>query len=95
MAPLAEVCRFGEDLFDTELVLRAERAGLATAEIPVKVVERRPARSTMCTRVPRTLRGLARLRIALWRESLRHPYRWARRRLRKMKRTTRLLPRAV
>ena len=75
VVPLAERCRFGQDLFDTELVLRAERAGLGSAEIPVEVVERRPARSTMLSRIPRTLRGLGRLRLALWGETLRHPLR--------------------
>jgi glycosyltransferase involved in cell wall biosynthesis len=65
----AEICTFGQDLFDTELILRVERAGLRTAEIPVEVRELRPARSTFVTRVPRTLRGLCRLRWALWKES--------------------------
>ena len=64
-----ERCIFGEDLFDTELILRAERAGLRTDEIPVVVHELRPARSSFLSRVPRTLRGLCKLRIALWRES--------------------------
>lgn len=64
----ARSCRFGRDLFDTELILRVERAGLATAEIPVTVEERRPARTSILRRVPRTLLGLARLRVALWRE---------------------------
>lgn len=64
--PMARACRFGRDLFDTELVLRVERAGLRTAEIPVVVEERRPARSSILRRVPRTVLGLVRLRIALW-----------------------------
>jgi glycosyltransferase involved in cell wall biosynthesis len=67
--PYARICTFGQDLFDTELILRVERAGLATAEIPVEVRELRQARSTFVTRVPRTLRGLCRLRWALWKES--------------------------
>lgn len=58
----------GTDIFDTELVLRAERAGLATAELPVEVRQRRPSRSSIIRRVPRTLVGLGRLRVALWRE---------------------------
>jgi hypothetical protein len=66
--PLARRCRFGDDLFDTELVLRAERAGLVTVELPVAVEERRPPRTPIWRRVPRTLVGLVRLRIALWRE---------------------------
>ena len=42
----AEACFSGQDLFDTELILRVERAGLHTAEIPVVVSELRPARSS-------------------------------------------------
>lgn len=67
--PIAQRCRFRRDLFDTELVLRAERAGIHTAEIPVTVEETRPSRTPIWRRVPRTLVGLVRLRIALWRDS--------------------------
>lgn len=65
---LAEQCRFGTDLFDTELILRAERAGLRVTEVPVDVRETRPSRSSIMQRIPRTVAGLARLRLALWRE---------------------------
>ena len=68
VVPVAERCRFGKDLFDTELILRGERAGLRTGEIPVTVIERRPARTPMLRRVPRTLLGLVKLRVALWRD---------------------------
>lgn len=68
VVPYAKTCRFGRDLFDTELILRLERAGHPTAEIPVTVEERRPARTSIYRRVPRTLAGLARLRLVLWRE---------------------------
>ncbi len=54
-----------EDLFDTELVLRAERAGYRIAEVPAVVEEIRPARSSYLKRVPRTLIGLVRLRKRL------------------------------
>jgi glycosyltransferase involved in cell wall biosynthesis len=67
LVPIIERCEFGLDLFDTELVLRAERAGLATAELPVVVEERRPARSSIARRIPRTILNLLRLRLALWR----------------------------
>ena len=70
VAPLAQHCRNGGDLFDTELILRAERAGLRSAEIPVEVVEKRPARSSIRARIPRTVKGLVALRVALWRERL-------------------------
>ncbi len=63
--PFARECTSGQDLFDTELILRVERAGLRTAEIPVVVKELRPARSSFLSRVPRTLRGLWTLRRAL------------------------------
>ena len=67
--PYARVCTFGQDLFDTELILRVERAGLRAGEIPVVVRELRPARSSFLSRVPRTLRGLWKLRWALWKEA--------------------------
>ncbi|MGI9022963.1 MAG: glycosyltransferase [Acidimicrobiales bacterium] len=68
LVDLARACRFGTDLFDTELVLRAERAGLRAVEIGVTVEERRPSRSSILRRIPRTVSGLVRLRVALWRE---------------------------
>lgn len=61
----ASACRLGADLFDTELILRVQRSGLPIAEIPVAVEERRPARTSIMRRVPRTLVGLVRLRRAL------------------------------
>jgi glycosyltransferase involved in cell wall biosynthesis len=56
-----------EDLFDTELVLRAERVGYRIVEVPAVVEELRPARSSYLKRVPRTLVGLLRLRKLLGR----------------------------
>ena len=53
------------DLFDTELVLRAERGGCRIEEVPVVVEELRDARSSLLARVPRTLRGLWRIRRLL------------------------------
>jgi len=58
-------CRNGSDLFDTELVLRAERSGWKVAEVPVTVTELRPPRTSIVQRVPRTLLGLVKLRRAL------------------------------
>ncbi len=66
--PFARACHSGQDLFDTELILRVERAGLHTSEIPVGVTELRPARTSIMKRVPRTLLGLVKLRLALSRE---------------------------
>lgn len=61
-------CRFGGDLFDTELILRTERAGLRVGEIPVVVHETRPSRTPILKRSARTVAGLVRLRVALWGE---------------------------
>jgi hypothetical protein len=66
LVDIARGCRFGKDLFDTELILRAERAGLRCSEIPVQVVELRPPRSSILRRLPRSILGLVQLRIALW-----------------------------
>jgi glycosyltransferase AglD len=66
--PIARRCRNGSDLFDTELVLRADRAGLRIAEVPVTVEERRPSRTPIARRIVRTVFGLVRLRVLLWRE---------------------------
>lgn len=63
-ALLPEV-RLNKDLFDTELMLRAERAGYRIEEVPVVVEELREARSSLLRRVPRTLRGLVTLRRTL------------------------------
>ncbi|MEA2843577.1 MAG: hypothetical protein QOJ69_1248 [Actinomycetota bacterium] len=68
MVALVEGSKFGTDLFDTELVIRAERAGLRVEELPVLVEERRPSRTSIARRIPRSLVGLARLRVALWQE---------------------------
>jgi glycosyltransferase AglD len=68
LVPLAEVCRFGTDLFDTELILRAERAGFKSGEVPVIVQELRPSRSSIAKRIPRTMANLVRLRIYLWKD---------------------------
>jgi glycosyltransferase involved in cell wall biosynthesis len=54
-----------KDLFDTELVIRAERDGASIVELPVVVEEQREARSSYLSRVPRTVRGLLDLRRRL------------------------------
>ncbi len=60
-----------QDLFDTELVIRAERAGYSIAEIPATVIERRQARSSFVTRIPRTIGGMWRMRKQLASEARR------------------------
>ena len=58
-----------QDLFDTELVIRAERSGFTIVEVPVVVKEMREARSSLIKRVPRTVLGLFRIRRILQAEA--------------------------
>jgi glycosyltransferase involved in cell wall biosynthesis len=58
-----------KDLFDTELVVRAERAGYRIKEVPVVVTEMRSARSSLVKRVPRTIQGLFAIRRDLAKEN--------------------------
>lgn len=55
------------DLFDTELVARAERSGLRVVELPITTVEMRHSRSGILKRIPRTVLGLVLLRRKLQR----------------------------
>jgi glycosyltransferase involved in cell wall biosynthesis len=57
-----------QDIFDTELIIRARRGGVKVAAIPVTVEEKRKARSSIVRRIPRTMRALLRLRVILWKE---------------------------
>ncbi len=59
-----------QDLFDTELLLRIERSGENILEIPAMVNEIRPSVSLIYSRIPRTIKSLFKLRIQLFKESL-------------------------
>lgn len=54
-----------KDLFDTELVIRAERADYRIVEVPVVVEELRAAKSSLIKRAPRTVLGMLRIRRIL------------------------------
>jgi glycosyltransferase involved in cell wall biosynthesis len=69
LLPLVDACKSGTDLFDTELVMRIERAGLKVAALPVVVTERRPSRTSMLRRIPRSVNGLGRLWLQFRREA--------------------------
>lgn len=71
VAAQVEKCRFGNEIFDTELIVRSHRAGLVIRELPVCAEEKRPSRSGTLTRARRMLAQLARLRMALWQEGMR------------------------
>lgn len=61
----APLVKSTKDLFDTELVVRAERAGHGIVEVPVVVEEMRAAKSSLIRRTPRTVAGLFRIRRQL------------------------------
>jgi len=54
-----------QDLFDTELVVRAERAEFRIVEVPAVVEEKREAKTSLAKRVPRTLKGVWNVRKSL------------------------------
>jgi glycosyltransferase involved in cell wall biosynthesis len=61
VAPIVDACVIDRDLFASELVIRAGRAGLRILEIPIRLAEKRPPAINLVKRVPRVLSGLARL----------------------------------
>jgi hypothetical protein len=65
LAGFAEACLVNRDLFASEFVIRAERGGVKTVEIPVSIVEKRPPSIDLVRRVPAVLGGLARLFAAI------------------------------
>ena len=68
VVPIMENCRLGRDNFDTELVLRAHRAGLAIDELPVRIDEIRPSHGSVLRRAIRALTDMTKLRVSLWLE---------------------------
>ena len=62
---IARQCLVDKDLFASELVIRAERAGVRMKEIPVRVLEKRPPSIHLFRRVPNVLKGVARLFVAI------------------------------
>lgn len=70
ITPLVQKCCFGNEIFDTELIVRAHRAGLTMREVPVHVEEVRASRLGSFARARRMLNQFVRLRIALLREGI-------------------------
>jgi glycosyltransferase involved in cell wall biosynthesis len=65
IAPLLADVESTQDLFDTELVARAELAGLRITEVPIRTEELRHSRTGILRRIPRTIWGLIRMRHRL------------------------------
>lgn len=65
LRPIVNACLVDKDLFASEMVIRAERAGLALREIPVHVREKREPSTHLLRRVPNVLRNLGKLVVAI------------------------------
>jgi glycosyltransferase involved in cell wall biosynthesis len=61
LVPIAEACVVDRDLFASEFVIRAGRAGIRVVEIPVRVAEKRRPAVNLLRRVPNVLANLAKL----------------------------------
>lgn len=65
MLPIARACVVDKDVFASELVIRAYRAGLRVSEIPVRVMEKRTPTINLVRRVPNVLKSLGKLTWAV------------------------------
>lgn len=63
--PVAMRCLTDREIFDTELLLRADRARVSIHELPVTIQEIRSSRLDLIKRIPSTASDLVRLFIAL------------------------------
>jgi hypothetical protein len=67
---VALACRFGQEAFETEFIVRASGMGYSVRGIPVPVDEVRPPRISMLKRAPRALMLLSRLWVVYRTERL-------------------------
>jgi glycosyltransferase involved in cell wall biosynthesis len=65
LLPIARACVVEKDVFASEFVIRAYRAGLRVREIPVRVLEKRPPSINLVKRVPNVIKSLAKLTWAI------------------------------
>lgn len=65
LAPIVDACVVDKDVFASELVIRAQRAGVPWCEIPVRVMEKRPPSIALFSRVPTVVRQVATLTWAI------------------------------
>lgn len=61
LMPIVERCQVDMDLFASEFVIRAGRAGVRIQEIPIEIEEQRSPPIQLVRRVPRVMKDLARL----------------------------------
>lgn len=61
LIPTIKSCISDRDIFASEFVIRAERNGIPTTEIPVRVVEKRVPSVNLFKRVPNVMKNLGKL----------------------------------
>lgn len=65
LLPIVKECVVEKDLFASEFVIRAERAGVRVVEVPVEITEKRPPSINLFKRVPNVIRNLWRLFLVI------------------------------
>ena len=65
LLPIVQACQVDGDVFASELVIRAYRAGIRVLEIPVRVLEKRPPSINLLKRLPRVVKNLTQLTRAI------------------------------
>ncbi len=58
---VARACLVDKDVFASEFVIRADRAGIKIKEVPVHVIEKRPPSINLFKRVPNVVKNVAKL----------------------------------
>lgn len=58
-------CLVDKDVFASEFVIRADRGGVKTREIPVRVIEKRPPSINLFKRVPNVMKNVVKLTYAI------------------------------
>ena len=58
-------CLVDKDVFASELVIRAERAGIRICEVPIKLAEIRPPSVNLWKRVPNVIKNVGKLVVAI------------------------------
>lgn len=62
---VVRACVVDKDVFASEFVIRADRGGIRTTEVPVRVIEKRPPSINLFKRVPNVLKSVAKLTYAI------------------------------
>jgi glycosyltransferase involved in cell wall biosynthesis len=58
---VVRACLVDKDVFASEFVIRADRAGICIKEVPVQVIEKRPPSINLFKRVPNVMKSVAKL----------------------------------